>query len=159
MYWRALLMQPAVLAALSSVILGGQTQPAGQTWLHRAGVVLCLLAAMAGLASGWLWLSTLYSVEQAALYFSLACGLAALICLGLAHGLRLYRHWRMTRWQNKLLNAAQETAETALDDLQEFAHENPMPAAVLSLLAGYLLAGRAAEGTEKLFAALDSAKP
>lgn len=148
-------MQPAVLAALSSMILGGQTQPATPTWLHRAGVILGLLAAVAGLASGWIWLSKTYVLELAALYFCLACALAALICLGFAHGLRLYKGWRVVKWQKKFLEKVENTADFALNELETFARDNPKTAPTLLAVVGYLVANRAVAGTEKLLAALD----
>lgn len=155
MYLRALLMQPAVLAALSSMVLGGPKQPAAPTWLHRAGVVLGLLAVGAGLASGWIWLAKTYPLEQAALFFSLSTALAAAVCLGFAHGLQLYKKWRAFRWQKKIMEKVENTADFALNELETFGREHPVTAVTLSALVGYLVANRAAEGTEKLLAALD----
>lgn len=155
MYLRALLMQPAVLAALSSMVLGGPKQPAAPTWLHRAGVVLGLIAAVAGLASGWIWLEKTYPIEQAMLFFCLATALAAAVCLGLAHGLQLYKKWRTFKWQKKIMEKVENTADFALNELETFGRDYPKAAVTLSVLVGYLLANRAAAGTEKLLAALD----
>ena len=155
MYLRALLMQPAVLAALSSMVLGGPKQPAAPTWLHRAGVVLGLIAAVAGLISAWLWLANNYPLEQATFFFCLATALAAAVCLGFAHGLQLYKKWRAFRWQKKIMEKVENTADFALNELETFGREYPMTATALSVLAGYLAADRAAAGTEKILAALD----
>ncbi len=148
-------MQPAVLAALSSMVLGGPKQPAAPTWLHRAGVALGVLATIAGLASGWLWLNKHYPIEEAAFFFCLATALAAAICLGFAHGLRLYKAWRALKWQKKVIQKVENTADFALNELETFGREYPLTTATLSVLAGYLVANRAAAGTEKLLAALD----
>lgn len=153
--WRALLMQPAVLAALSSMVLGGPKQPAAPTWLHRAGVVLGLIAAVSGLVSGWLWLAKNYPLEQATLLFCLATALAAAVCLAFAHGLQLYKKWRAFRWQKKLMEKVENTADFALNELETLGRDYPKAAVALSALAGYLAADRTVAGTERLLAALD----
>lgn len=153
--WRTLLMQPAVLAALSSMVLGGPKQPAAPTWLHRAGVALGVLAVIAGLASGWFWLEKTYPLEQATLFFCLGTALAAAVCLGLAHGFQAYKVWRAYRWQKKIMEKVENTADFALNELETFGREYPKAAAALSVLAGYLAADRAVAGTEKLLAALE----
>ncbi len=153
--WRSMLMQPAVLAALSSMVLGGQTRPSAPSWLHRAGVTLGILAAIAGLASGWIWLSKTYPLEQASFFFAIATALAAALCLGFAHGLRLYRGWRALRWQKKVMEKVENTTDFALNELEAFGRDYPKTAAALLALAGYLVANRAAAGTEKFLAALD----
>lgn len=153
--WRTLLTQPAVLAALSSMVVGGQPRPAPISWLHRAGVALALVAAVAGLASGWLWLAKTYPLEQASFFFCLATALTAALCLGFAHAFRLYKGWRALRWQKKMMEKVENTADFALNGLETFGRDYPKTAAALLALAGYLAANRAAAGTEKFLAALD----
>lgn len=153
--WRTLIMQPAVLAALSSMVLGGPKQPAAPTWLHRAGVALGVLAVFAGLASGWMWLAKNYPIEQATFFFCLATALVSAVCLGFAHGVSAYKKWRAYKWQKKMMEKVENTADFALNELETFGREYPLTATALSVLAGYLAADRAAAGTEKLLAALD----
>ena len=155
MYWRALLMQPAVLAALSSMILGGQTRPQASTWLHRCGVFLCLISALAAFASLWVWLQGTYPLEQALLYFCLCSAASAVTCLLAAHGVQAYKNYRVSRWQSNLATKAEDTAAFALEELEEFARENPKTAAALIAAAGYLVAGRAVDGIDKLAASLN----
>ncbi len=153
---RTLITQPAVLAADHHRGQGGQPRPAApSSWLHRTGVILCLLSGVAGVASGWIWLSKAYPTEEAALYFCLATALGALICLGFAHGLRLYKEWRAVRWQKSLMEKVENTADFALNELETFGRDYPKTAAALLALAGYLAASRAAAGMEHLLAALD----
>lgn len=157
MNWRALLMQPAILSAVTSIMFGGgQAAPnPAAIWLNRAATLFGILAVGMGLFFGWLWLSARYPLETAALYFSAIMALACIISALAAAGFARYRQVRRWIWQKKLMEKVENATDFAVNELETFGRDNPKTAVTLSALAGYLLADRAADGMEKLLDALD----
>lgn len=156
MNWRALLLQPAVLTAVTSMMFGGgQTVHPAAVWLNRAAALFGIIALGMMLFFGWLWLDARYPLEDAALIFSIFTAAAGVFCFGVAWVLVHYRSVRRMLWQKKLLDKVEGAYDCAVDELESFGRDNPKTAVALATVLGYLLADRAVDGTEKLLAALD----
>lgn len=156
MNWRALMLQPAVLTAVTSMMFGGgQSVHPAVTWLNRAAILFGIIATGMMLFFGWLWLEARYPLEDAALIFSIFMAATCVFCFGIAYAIAHYRSVRRWLWQRTLLEKLESAGDFAVNEIETFGKDNPKTAITLSALLGFLLADRAVEGTEKLLAALD----
>lgn len=157
MNWRALLLQPAVMTAITSMIFGGGSQAPNPAvaWLNRAAAVFGILATIMALIFGWVYFETRYPLEDAALFYSLSLALICAICVAVAYGIAHFKKVRSWIWRKKAMEKIENTADFALNEIEAFGRDHPKTAVLLSALVGYILAGRAVEGTERILAALD----
>jgi hypothetical protein len=152
MSWQALLLEPAVLAAIArtqSSLAGNQRKGASRVMMAMA-YVLGGISALFLLAGSYLWLEHTYNAQTAALTIGAISLGISLISAGVAVGISRRRRAVVMAHQHDITKQLETFAKVIMAEVEEPAKAYPKTALVLAALLGYTAAGTLREGTDAL---------
>lgn len=157
MSWQALLLEPAVLAAIArtQTSFGSSQHKGASRVLMGVAYVLGGVSALFLLAGSYLLLEHMYNAQTAALLVGSIALALSLISAGVALGITRRRRAVMLSHQHDITKHIETIGKLIMAEIEEPAKAYPKTALVLAALAGYAAAGTLREGTEALIRPLE----